>query len=353
MSMRRHILVGGLLALAVVGGVVQGQTERFELEGNMKLFDGGNGIIFPDGSRLTTGGGSTASVVSGVSNTAVGVGALASNLGSNNVAVGVDALKSNTNGLNNTAVGHHALDDNTTGDFNTAVGREALDDNTSGSGNTTIGSRALVRSTGNDNVAVGRRPLGSNTSGSNNIALEMNAGEKLSTGDFNITIGHTGVASDASTTRLGTSNVQTRAFIAGISGTTTGVANAVSVLVDSSGQLGTVSSSRRYKMDIRDMADASQGLMGLRPVTFRYTQAYADGATPIQYGLIAEEVAGVYPDLVAYDADGLADTVQNRKVNAMLLNEVQQQNQKLEDQRAQIDALLLRLVAVERRLATN
>ena len=124
------------------------------------------------------------------------------------------------------------------------------------------------------------------------------------------------------------------------------MANAVDVVIDGSGQLGTVSSSRRYKKDIQDMGRASAGLLDLRPVTFRYTQAFTDGATPTQYGLIAEEVAEIYPDVVVYNDAGQAETVQYRKVNAMLLNEVQRQHR-------QIEALVTRLAAVERRLDTN
>ena len=145
---------------------------------------------------------------------------------------------------------------------------------------------------------------------------------------------------------LGKVGTQTTTFIAGVHGITTGVADAVDVMIDSSGQLGTVSSSRRYKKDIQDMGGASAGLLELRPVTFRYTQAFADGATPTQYGLIAEEVDEIYPDVVVYNAEGLPETVQYRKVNAMLLNEVQRQHR-------QIEALLTRLAVVERRLDTN
>jgi Chaperone of endosialidase len=132
-----------------------------------------------------------------------------------------------------------------------------------------------------------------------------------------------------------------------VRGVTTGAANAVSVLIDSNGQLGTTNSSRRYKEDIRDMGDASSGLMKLRPVTYRYTQPYADGSKPIDYGLIAEEVEEVYPDLVAHSADGQVETVQYHKINAMLLNEVQKQHRQLEAQRAEIELLKARLAALE------
>jgi len=137
---------------------------------------------------------------------------------------------------------------------------------------------------------------------------------------------------------------QLRAFIGGVSGVTT--AGGVGVFINGAGQLGTVVSSRRYKEDIQDMGRTSAGLLDLRPVTFRYKEAYGDGARPIQYGLVAEEVAEIYPDLVVYNEEGLPETVQYRKVNAMLLNEVQRQHR-------QIEALMERLSEVERRLETN
>ena len=123
--------------------------------------------------------------------------------------------------------------------------------------------------------------------------------------------------------RIGTSGTQTSFFAAGINGVMTGGAG-TAVLVDSNGQLGTISSSRRFKEDIQDMADASSGLLQLRPVTFRYQQPYADGSKPIDYGLIAEEVADVYPDLVVKAPHGQVETVQYHKLTPMLLNEVQE-----------------------------
>ena len=140
---------------------------------------------------------------------------------------------------------------------------------------------------------------------------------------------------------------QTSAFIAGIYGTTTSANNAVPVLVDSNGNLGTISSSRRYKEDIQDMRDASSGLLRLRPVTFRYKQAFGDGSKPIQYGLIAEEVAEVYPDLVARSADGQIETVKYQVLDSMLLNELQKQNETIAAQKDQIRSLEERLAKVE------
>jgi Chaperone of endosialidase len=152
------------------------------------------------------------------------------------------------------------------------------------------------------------------------------------------------VFGDNATTRIGSG--QSRAFIAGIRGATTGVANAVNVVIDSNGQLGTVNSSRRFKQDIQDMGDASANLMRLRPITYRYQQPYADGSKPADYGLIAEEVAEVYPDLVVKGADGQVETVQYQKLTPMLLNEVQRQHaviQDLQRRLATLEAALLSL----------
>jgi predicted ribosome quality control (RQC) complex YloA/Tae2 family protein len=165
---------------------------------------------------------------------------------------------------------------------------------------------------------------------------------------------------------VGTSGTQTSFFVAGVSGVQTGVNNAVPVLIDSNGQLGTMNSSRRYKEDIQDMGDASNGLMRLRPVTFRYQKPFADGSKPIQYGLIAEEVADVYPDLVAHSADGQIETVKYQVLDSMLLNEVQRQQneigsqqdhiQRLEDElsneRQENQALQQRLSRLEATMAT-
>jgi hypothetical protein len=133
--------------------------------------------------------------------------------------------------------------------------------------------------------------------------------------------------------------------VAGVSGVATGLNNAVPVLIDSNGQLGTISSSRRFKEDIHDMGGASEGLMRLRPVTFRYKKPFDDGSKPIQYGLIAEEVAEVYPDLVARSADGQIETVKYQVLDPMLLNEVQRQHAEAQRQQAEIrdqKALLLK-----------
>jgi hypothetical protein len=207
---------------------------------------------------------------------------------------------------------------NTTASLNTAIGHDALSANTTGQFNVAVGTLALINSTGGSNTAIG-----------------VGAGSNLTTGNGNIYIVNNGVATESDTTRVG--GTQTRAFIAGVRGVTTGVADAVTVLIDSAGQLGTVNSTRRVKEDIGEMGEASAGLLQLRPVTFRYRQAMADGSKPLQYGLIAEEVAEVMPELVVYDSEGQPQTVQYHVLPALLLNELQRQHAEVETLRAQLE----------------
>ena len=278
----------------------------------------------------------------GVFNTFLGVTAGNFTMtGSHNAAFGTQSLVSNTTGDFNTASGAAALLTNTVGDFNTADGADALRLNTTGWGNTAVGAAALSNhTTGDDNTAVGEQAGIYNRTGSNNVYL----------GGY--VLGNSFEPGESNTMYLG--NGQTRTFIAGIRGTTTGVANAVPVVIDSNGQLGTVSSSIRFKEDIHDMADVSGRLLQLRPVTFRYTQAYRDGAKPIQYGLIAEEVAEVFPELAVRGADGQVETVHYETLNVLLLNELQKQQRRvevLEQQRDEQPQLQRRIEALERLLA--
>ena len=163
---------------------------------------------------------------------------------------------------------------------------------------------------------------------------------------MNIAIGNRGVAGEASTIRIGDS-LQTRTFIAGIFGIVTGVNDAATVVIDSNGQLGTISSSRRYKEEIHDMAAASERLLSLRPVTFRYKKAFEGGDKPMQFGLIAEEVAEVFPELVVYNDDGTPEAVKYRLLSTLLLNELQKQGAELRGQRTELQALTARLVRLE------
>jgi hypothetical protein len=273
---------------------------------------------------LATPGGATAD------NLAVGAALNLTVTGNTNTGVGRAALIGVSTGSGNTALGYEALASNTSGGFNTAVGAGAIDGNKSGEFNTAVGNSALQRVTG----------------GSSNVAIGYEAGLNI-TNSNNIDIGNEGVAADSGVIRIGTSGTQTTFYAAGISGVTTALSGAVEVFVDSAGQLGTKSSSIRFKEDVHDMADASDGLLQLRPVTYRYKQPYADGSKPVDYGLIAEEVAQVYPDLVARDANGKIQTVQYSKLTPMLLNEVQKQHQVMEQQAETIRLLEQRLAALE------
>jgi len=203
-------------------------------------------------------------------NTAIGYQALTLNTsGSANTASGANALTFNTTGGDNTAVGLDALYQNTTGSSNTACGALALSKNTTGVVNTANGNSALsLNTTGISNTASGFYALASNTTGSYNIALGDLAGINLTTGKNNIDIGNKGVAGESNTIRLGKKGTQTATFIAGVSGTT--VAGGVGVLIDSNGRLGTVVSSARFKDEVKPMAKASEAILALQPVTFRY-----------------------------------------------------------------------------------
>ena len=287
--------------------------------------------------------------------------------GQDNFYAGIGAGNLTSGGGFSTAVGSASLANNTTGYANTAVGNNALIANTTGWGNTAIGVTPLVHNTtGNANTVVGGNTMGANTTGSRNTAIGL-AALSNSTGDYNTAVGHAagqGLASGDNNTYIG-ANVQTAAitesntlrigsgstsaYIAGISGRTS--SGGAAVYVNSSNKLGTLTSSRRYKEEIQEMADATDGLMKLRPVTFFYKKEYADGAHLRQYGLIAEEVADVYPDLVQYDADGKPFTVYYQFVNAMLLNEVQRHHQEMERQSREIADLKERIARLEALLA--
>jgi hypothetical protein len=264
-------------------------------------------------------------------NTAIGAGALLSNTGTLNTANGAFALFSNTTGNGNTANGDRALFTNTTGDTNTATGFHALFSTTTGVSNTANGSYALNNNTtGLLNTADGSGALAGNTTGDTNIALGSSAGHNLTTGSNNIDIGNDGLAGESSTIRIG--SVQTKTFIAGIRGVTT-INSAIPVLIDTVGQLGTTSSSRRFKKHIKPMDQASESIHALKPVTFHYK---SDSNSTPQFGLIAEEVARVNPDLVVRDENGEIYTVRYDAVNAMLLNEFLKEHRKVQELQATV-----------------
>jgi hypothetical protein len=220
-------------------------------------------------------------------------------------------------------------------------------------GNTVVGLYADPNfNAGIYNTAVGFGALAGLSSASNNIGVGQNAGAVLVDGSNNIYIGSPGVnTTENNLIRIGIPGTQTAFFVAGVSGTTTGANDAVPVVIDSNGQLGTVSSSLRFKEDIQDMGAASNDLMRLRPVTFRYKQPFEDGSKPIQYGLVAEEVAEVYPDLVARSADGQIQTVKYQVLDSMLLNELQRQQDQIRGLEQQLSEQHDRMAKVEAALA--
>jgi hypothetical protein len=295
----------------------------------------------------TTGTNNTASGVSalqnnteGDANTAFGINALFSNTsGSENTASGYEALFSNTIGTNNTASGFGALFHNTSGSENTAFGINALFSNKTGLDNTASGSAALgSNTTGNDNTASGVSALVSNTTGGSNIAVGFQAGLNLTTGSNNIDIGNVGVAGESNLIRIGTKGTHKGAIIAGISTfTVTGSA----VYVTNTGRLGVLASSERYKTAITPMGSNTTKLEELRPVTFHLK---TDPKGALQYGLIAEEVAKVYPELVIRNENGRIDGVRYDELAPMLLNEVQKRNVAQDQHIAAQDAKISQLV---------
>jgi Chaperone of endosialidase len=308
------------------GNTAEGDFALFLTTGGANTAIGSNALV-----NNTTGSSNTAtglqallSNTTGNDNTANGRDALLHNTGSFNTASGATALYRNTTADSNTATGFQALYNNT-GDSNTANGVNALVFNTTGNSNTATGLQALYyNTTGGFNTANGRDALLHNT-GSFNIALGFQAGLNLTTGSNNIDIGNAGVAGDSGKIRIGKSASAT--YISGIYGKT--VASGVAVRIDSSGHLGTLTSSARFKEAIKPMDKASEAILALQPVTFRYKHELDPEGIP-QFGLVAEEVEKVNPALVARDAEGKVFTVRYEVVNAMLLNEFLKEHRKVE-----------------------
>jgi hypothetical protein len=305
----------------------------------------------------------------GWANTAVGTGALQQNsTGVWNTAIGASALQDNT-GSNNTATGWEALFFNTTGNNNTAMGSEAMGGNPdiqmTGSNNTALGYFALTYdTTGGNNTAMGANALTGNTSGCNNIALGYSAGVNLRTESNNIDVGNAGVADDSGFIRIGTTGTHTATFVAGIRETP--ITGAIPVGINANGQLGVRGSSARFKRDIKPIGRESEAIFALRPVSFRYREEL-DPNGEQQFGLVAEEVEKIDPELATRDANGKPYTVRYEAVNAMLLNEflkehkaflkeqckVEEQGAMIAQQQKQIDALTEGLQKVSAQLAVS
>ena len=288
----------------------------------------------------------------GFGNTASGYLALELNTtGSYNAAIGYQALLSNSTGYYNTAGGYETLLSNTTGYSNTASGVSALYSNTAGIFNTATGVDALAfNTTGAQNTASGGYALENNTTGNSNIAVGFDAGLNLTTGSNNIDIGNKGVAAESKKIRIGTRGTHTAAFIAGINGVT--VAGGINVLVNTNGQLGTTTSSARYKEAIQPMDKASEAILSLKPVIFRYKHELDPAGIP-QFGLVAEQVEKVNPGLVVRDDDGKPYSVRYDAVNAMLLNEFLKEHRKVQKQEAAITQLTKDFRATVMQLTTR
>ena len=324
--------------------------------------------------NTATGAGALNGNETGSENTAIGAAALYQNFrGSRNTAIGVNALEDNAadsandntgtghfalefnqSGSENTANGSSALNLNITGDANTAIGFQALFSNQTGYTNTATGLNALYTNSkgyyntasgvsalffnvgGHDNLAEGYKAL-LHTTGNNNVGVGSNAGANLTGGSNNIDIGANvlGTAGEANTIRIGKQGTQKATFIAGIAGTPI---SGSTVVVNSTGKLGVATSSAQFKEAIKPMGKASEALLGLKPVTFRYKEEVDPDGAP-QFGLIAEDVEKIDPQLVVHDEEGKPFTVRYEAVNAMLLNEFLKEHQQVQKQQGTIAEL--------------
>jgi len=307
---------------------------------------GALGANVSGGGNSAFGNRALAATTTGAANTALGAEALAGNTtGTANTALGSQTLGASTTANSNTAVGREAMAQTSTGSSNTAVGAMALDANTIGASNVAVGVGALgTATTAGTNTAVGLAALSEVTTGGDNIGVGFNAGLGLTTGTGNIYVGGFAAAGgESGTTRIGSG--QTAAYMAGISGATS--ASGVQVFVNGSGKLGTATSSARFKEQIVSLQDRFHvRVQALRPVSFVYRPEFDDGTKQVQYGLIAEEVAEVFPELAVRNADGSLQTVRYHFLAPLLLAEVQ----RLERERAAADAERTRLEDRVRRL---
>lgn len=323
------LLVGlGFFAFSPVQAVVPAPDGGYP-GGNTA--EGTNALLSRTSGIYNTGIGiySLLSVTDGDANTGVGAGTLLANTAGENTAVGAGALFSNTTAGGNTAGGAFALF-SSTGLSNTAVGDRALLLNTTGGFNTAVGQAAMLNNTtGSSNIAIGVQALGNNDTGSSNIAIGNVAGTGITTATNVICIGQVSGA-----------DVDSRTYIANISGTTVSGGGSDSVTIDlTTGLLGHLSSSRRYKEKIQPMDNASETLYRLKPVTYRFKKEI-DATQSLDYGLIAEDVAEVDPDLAIRDAKGQVESVRYTAINAMLLNEFLKAHRKSEEQEAEITQLM-------------
>ena len=334
------------LVLACFGLFSRVQAQEGDIGGGNTV-EGFNALISLNGGGFNTalGWASQASLTDAFYNTAVGAGSLALNNAADNTAVGAAALLLNTTGAENTAVGTNALVYNDNGGGNTANGAFALFSNTTGTVNVAMGWNALLRNDdGSGNVAIGEESLVNNVSGGVNTVVGAMAGANILAGSNNVYIGWAvdanGPFDESDTIRIGRPpNATSPALHCFIGGIAAGGATA-NVQVDATtGELLQVVSSARYKENIKPMDQASEAIFALKPVTFRYKKKLDAKGIP-QFGLVAEEVARVNPDLVILDREGRPDSVRYEGVNAMLLNEFLKEHRKVEQQRKDFEAAL-------------
>jgi len=286
-------------------------------------------------NNTAVGWSSLKTLTTGQYNTAVGAGALSANTAGLNTATGAAALWSNTSGNNNTANGFAALFSNASGNTNTAVGFEALLSNTEGDYNTAGGYLALYSNiTGGGNTAYGLSALPNNSTGDHNTALGINAGNLVFTANNVIAIGTPG------------GNVSDSCYVGNIWNRPGG---SQAVYVNADGKLGAQVSSLRFKDQIKPLGEASEVIYGLRPVSFRY-KPEIEPTRPLNFGLIAEEVDKMNPDLVVRDNEGKPFTVRYEQINAMLLNEFLKEHRKVEEQQTRITQLTSTVAKQERKI---
>jgi len=295
----------------------------------------------------------------GTANSFIGALAGANTVNANyNTFVGYISGENDSSGSANSFLGAYAGFANTTGNSNAYFGASAGATSSTGNENAFFGAEAGGGvTTGNTNTFIGSFAGQSETTGSNNIFVGALAGNDASTGSNNIYIGTAGCGTSCSennTIRIGGDNnqgfgQQSSAYIVGVY--TAVVPSGVPVYINANGQLGTQTSSLRFKEQVQDMGDSTSGLMKLRPVTFVYKPEYANGDASMQYGLIAEEVAKVYPELVAYDKDGKPYSVRYQYLSSMLLNEAQKEHRRAEADEVVISSQEKRISDLENRLS--
>ena len=318
--------------------------------GSTVTVDLDNSVTLTGALSLSNSSSSTAGVINfggsrfisnfGTQNTFIGAGSGNFTLsgGDYNTIIGAGGNGASlTSGTLNAGLGINCFRSTTSGSYNAGVGAQCFQTINTGAENSALGYSALAGLTsGQNNVAIGAVSGQSITTGSNNVFIGWHAGVSSTTSDSNnVYISHAGVGGENNTMRIGTDANQTKCFISGIRGVTTGVADAIAVLVDSAGQLGTVSSSARVKENVRDLGKQADKLMNLRPVSFNYK---TDETKTNVYGLIAEEVKELFPELVVHNKDGEVESIKYHELPILLLKKVQDLVQEINNLKEKLEA---------------